>query len=263
MDRGVVLGQRSFGKGLVQNVIPLSYNSQMKLTVAKYYIPSGRCIQAIDYSHKDEDGHFSKIPDSLVNEFETMNGRKVYDGGGIEPDIRMQPRKYSRILISLLSRFLIFDYATSFVKENPEIGSPEEFEITDEIYDDFREFLADKEYDYVTACEEKLDDLKESATAEGSFEEIKGYYEQLRTAMLDHKKDDLISHRDEISELLKLEIVTRYYYQEGKVRASLRSDPEIRRAIQILLDPVTYESILKGTYTEEAIGVEADSGDKG
>jgi carboxyl-terminal processing protease len=263
MDRGVVLGQRSFGKGLVQNVIPLSYNSQMKLTVAKYYIPSGRCIQAIDYSHKDEDGYFSKIPDSLVNEFETMNGRKVYDGGGIEPDIRMQPRKYSRILISLLTRFLIFDYATSFVMENQEIGSPEEFEITDEIYNDFREFLADKEYDYVTACEEKLDDLKESATAEGSFDEIKEYYEQLRTAMLDHKEDDLISHRDEISNVLKLEIITRYYFQEGKVRASLRSDPEIKRAIQILLDPVTYESILKGTYTEEAIGVEAGSTDKG
>ena len=262
MDRGVVLGQRSFGKGLVQNVIPLSYNSQMKITVAKYYIPSGRCIQAIDYSMKDEDGYYTKIPDSLVNEFKTSHGRLVYDGGGIEPDISMPPMKYSRILTSLFTKFLIFDFATYFVREHPEIASPETFEITDGIYDEFVAFLSDKEYDYVTACEENLESLKKSAEAEGSFGAIEVQYDALKKAMIHNKEEDLITYRNEISNLLKMEIVSRYYYQEGKIKASLNSDPEIKRAIEILEDPVTYNSILDGTYTEENAS-KRDGNDKG
>lgn len=262
LDRGVVLGQRSFGKGLVQNVVPLSYNSQMKITVAKYYIPSGRCIQAIDYSMKDEDGYFTKIPDSLVNEFKTKNGRPVFDGGGIEPDLSIPPKKYSRILSSLFTKFLIFDYATAFVLEHPEIASPEEFEITDEIYEDFTAFLSDKDYDYVTACEENLKKLQQSAEAEGSYEAIKLQFEQLQEAMNHNKEEDLITYREEISDLLKLEIVTRYYYQEGKIRASLNGDPEVSRCIEILEDPATYNSILDGSYTEEKADSK-DPGDKG
>jgi len=260
MDRGVILGQRSFGKGLVQNVVPLSYNSQMKITVAKYYIPSGRCIQAIDYSHKDEDGYFTKIPDSLVNEFKTMKGRVVYDGGGIDPDIKMKPVKYSHILTSLFTKFLIFDYATKFVREHPDIPAPEEFTITDEIYSDFVDFLSDKEYDYTTACEEKLDELKESATKEGSFDAIEEQLLSLQKAMKHSKEEDLVTHKTEISKLLKMEIVSRYYYQEGKIRASLDIDPEIKRAIEILEDPATYNSILDGRYSKEKAA--KDSGDK-
>jgi carboxyl-terminal processing protease len=251
MDRGVVLGQRSFGKGLVQNVVPLSYNSQMKITVAKYYIPSGRCIQAIDYSHKDEDGYFTKIPDSLVNAFKTKKGRVVYDGGGIEPDIKMDPVKYSRIITSLFTKFLIFDYATKFTMEHPEIPSPEEFRITDDIYDDFVAFLSNKEYDYTTACEDKLAELKNSATAEGSFDAIEEQFLLLQKAMEHNKEEDLVTHKAEISQLLKMEIVSRYYYQEGKIRASLDSDPEIERAIGILQDPAIYNSILDGSYPGE------------
>ena len=251
MDRGVVLGQRSFGKGLVQNVIPLSYNSQVKVTVAKYYIPSGRCIQAIDYSMKDDDGHFTKIPDSLVNEFSTQNGRPVFDGGGIEPDICMQPRKYSQILSSLFTKFLIFDYATKYVMAHPEIDSPEEFQVDDDMYNDFITFLSDKDYDYTTAAERSLKALKESAVDEGYYDAVKEQYEALKVAIMHSKEEDLLTYRNEISEILKMEIVTRYYYQEGKIRASLSSDPDINRAIRILEEPATYQSILEGTYSEE------------
>jgi len=251
MDRGVVLGQRSFGKGLVQNVIPLSYNSQVKVTVAKYYIPSGRCIQAIDYSMKDDDGHFTKIPDSLVNEFSTQNGRPVFDGGGIEPDICMQPRKYSQILTSLFTKFLIFDYATRYVMAHPEIDSPEEFQVDDEMYNDFITFLSDKDYDYTTAAERSLKALKESAVDEGYYDAVKEQYQALKVAIMHSKEEDLLTYRNEISEILKMEIVTRYYYQEGKIRASLSSDPDINRAIRILEEPATYQSILEGTYSEE------------
>ena len=251
MDRGVVLGQRSFGKGLVQNVIPLSYNSQVKVTVAKYYIPSGRCIQAIDYSMKDDDGHFTKIPDSLVNEFSTQNGRPVFDGGGIEPDICMQPRKYSQILSSLFTKFLIFDYATKYVMAHPEIDSPEEFQVDDDMYNDFITFLSDKDYDYTTAAERSLKALKESAVDEGYYDAVKEQYQALKVAIMHSKEEDLLTYRNEISEILKMEIVTRYYYQEGKIRASLSSDPDINRAIRILEEPATYQSILEGTYSEE------------
>jgi len=251
MDRGVVLGQRSFGKGLVQNVIPLSYNSQVKVTVAKYYIPSGRCIQAIDYSMKDDDGYFTKIPDSLVNEFSTQNGRAVFDGGGIEPDIHMDPRKYSQILTSLFTKFLIFDYATRYVIAHPEIDSPEGFQVDDEMYNDFITFLSDKDYDYTTPAEKSLKALKESAVDEGYYDAIKEQYEALKVAIMHSKEEDLLTYRKEISEILKMEIVTRYYYQEGKIRASLSSDPAINRAILILEEPATYQSILEGTYSEE------------
>jgi len=251
MDRGVVLGQRSFGKGLVQNVIPLSYNSQVKVTVAKYYIPSGRCIQAIDYSMKDDDGYYTKIPDSLVNEFSTQNGRAVFDGGGIEPDIHMDPRKYSQILTSLFTKFLIFDYATRYVIAHPEIDSPEGFQVDDEMYNDFITFLSDKDYDYTTPAEKSLKALKESAVEEGYYDAIKEQHEALKVAIMHSKEEDLLTYRKEISEILKMEIVTRYYYQEGKIRASLSSDPEINRAILILEEPATYQSILEGTYSEE------------
>lgn len=262
MDRAVVLGQRSFGKGLVQNVVPLSYNSQMKITVAKYYIPSGRCIQAIDYSMKDEDGYFTKIPDSLLNEFRTKNGRPVFDGGGIQPDISMKPQRYSQILTSLFTKYLIFDFATKFVMDHPTIPAPEEFVITDQIYEDFTSFLEGKDYDYTTRGEEELEDLKKTAVREGYFDAIATQYDALKTAMMHNKEEDLITYRDEICELLKLEIVSRYYYQEGKVKASLGMDPEVERATGILEDQELYRSILDGTYMEPEAGNEGNEAKK-
>jgi carboxyl-terminal processing protease len=264
LDRGVILGQRSFGKGLVQNVVPLSYNSQMKITVAKYYIPSGRCIQAIDYSMKDEDGYFTKIPDSLLNEFQTKNGRIVYDGGGIEPDVYMEPLKYSQILMSLFTKFLIFDYATQFMLSEDEIASPEDFYISDEVYAEFIEFLADKDYDYTTRGEKSLEDFKKAAMAEGYFDAISGQYEKLKEAMIHNKEEDLITYQEEIKNLLKMEIVSRYYYQEGKIRAALNSDPEVKRATEILEDPALYQSILDGSYIQDkAASEETDDKDQG
>ncbi len=261
MDRGVVLGQRSFGKGLVQNVIPLSYNSQMKITVAKYYIPSGRCIQAVDYSMKDEYGYYTQIPDSLVNEFNTRNGRPVFDGGGIEPDICMKPRKFSQILTSLFSKFLIFDYATKYTLEHPSITSPEEFSISDSDFDDFVSFLANKDYDYTTRGGEKLSELKDAAIKEDYFKAIEPQYELLKQAMIHNKEEDLVTYKHEIKELLRMEIVSRYYFQEGRIRTALRHDPEIKQAIEILEDPLTYKSILNGTYSGEK-AVSGDNKDK-
>lgn len=264
MDRAVVLGQRSFGKGLVQNVIPLSYNSQMKVTVAKYYIPSGRCIQAIDYSMKDEDGYFTKIPDSLVNEFKTKNGRQVFDGGGIEPDISLEPVKYSPILQSLFTKYLIFDYATLFERQHPDIPSPESFRITDEIYDDFVAFLSGKDYDYTTTAEKKLMELSKAARAEGSYDAIESQYEQLKAAMMHNKEEDLITYREEISKLLRMEIATRYFFQEGKIRASLDKDAEIEKAVEILSDEDTYTSVLDGTYRQnKAVQQDKQGKDRG
>ncbi len=251
LDRAVVLGQRTFGKGLVQNVIPLSYNSQMKVTVAKYYIPSGRCIQAIDYSHKDDNGFSTKIPDSLINEFQTENGRLVYDGGGIEPDISMDARKYSDIAFSLLTKYHIFNYATDFYLNNPEIPQVEEFEINDEIYNEFVAYLNDKDYDYITRSEKKLEELKKVAIKENYFEAIEEEYNTLKEAMIHDKEADLAKHKDQINDILRLEIISRYYYQKGKVISALKNDDEVDEAIRILEDKGLYDSILNGTYTTE------------
>ncbi|MCK4360390.1 MAG: S41 family peptidase, partial [Bacteroidales bacterium] len=231
LDRGVILGQRTFGKGLVQNVIPLSYNSKVKVTVAKYYIPSRRCIQAIDYSLKDENGHFNKIPDSLITAFKTQNGRTVYDGGGIEPDIKLKPLKYSNIATSLFIKFLIFDYANKFFRENPEIPPADEFIITDQIFDDFKNYISDKNYDYTTESEKTLEKLKKYAEKEKYFDAIQSEYETLKMKMKHDKDEDLNKYKDQIKELIKIEIVSRYYYQKGKIIASIANNPEIKEAM--------------------------------
>jgi len=249
-DRGVIIGQRTFGKGLVQNVIPLSYNSKAKVTVAKYYIPSGRCIQAIDYSLKDVNGHFNKIPDSLITAFKTQNGRIVYDGGGIEPDVKLKPLKYSNIAASLFVKFLIFDYATKFCSENQEIPPADKFVITDKIFDDFKNYISDKDYDYTTESEKTLEKLKKHAEKEKYFDAIQSDYETLKMKLKHDKDEDLNKYKDQINELLKIDIVSRYYYQKGKIIASIADDPEIKEAMEILENKTLYESILNGTYKQ-------------
>lgn len=250
-DRGVVLGQRSFGKGLVQNVLPLSYNNQVKVTVAKYYIPSGRCIQAIDYSHKDEDGNFGKIPDSLVTAFKTEKGRLVYDGGGIEPDVLITPLKYSSIVRNLASQYLIFDYATKYTFQNDSIPPPDKFEIDNTRYNDFKEFVKEREFTYTTESEYVLKKLKDQCSKEMYFEQIKNDYDALAKQLNEMKKNDLDNYSDIIKSLLKQEIVTRYYYDKGRIIASLASDPEILKASEIINDKATYDAILAGTYKKE------------
>jgi carboxyl-terminal processing protease len=250
LDRGVVIGHRTFGKGLVQNVVPLSYNAQMKITVAKYYIPSGRCIQAIDYSHKNKEGVFGKIPDSLIAAFKTKGGRTVYEGRGINPDIRTERKTYSNISLSLFSKYLIFDFATSFHLNHPTIPPADKFEITDSIFNSFVTFLSDKKYDYKTKTEEALEDLRKDAENEHYFNAIKPEYDALRKQMDTDKKSDLTKFKDQIEELMKQEIVSRYYYQKGKVISSLSTDQDIAEASRTLLNQEQYRSILAGTYKQ-------------
>ena len=251
LDRGVIVGQKTFGKGLVQNIIPLSYNAQLKITVAKYYIPSGRCIQAIDYFHKTKDGKSSKVPDSLKTAFKTKNGRTVYDGGGIEPDLHMTPRQYSSISTSLMTKFLIFDFATKFNQEHATIPPAKDFIITDAIYDEFTKFISKKEYDYTTKSEKLLKDLKEAAEKEKYFEAIKNDYDDLKSKMMHDKNKDLIKFKDDITTLLKDEIVSRYYFQKGRIESYIHSDPEVAKADSTLKDNDTYKAILKGTYAKK------------
>jgi len=251
LDRGVIIGQRTYGKGLVQNVIPLTYNSQVKITVAKYYIPSGRCIQSIDYFHKDENGNSGKIPDELISEFKTKNGRPVFDGGGIEPDVYLDPLKLSKISQTLITKYLLFDFANLFASKHSSIPAAEDFEVDDETYNELITFLKDKTYDYQTASEEALEKLKTDAEKEKYFDAIEEEYNTLKSKILHDKSADLITYKDEIRMILKDEIVSRYYYQKGRIIASLSDDPEIAKAIEVLQGSETYLAILDGRIKTE------------
>jgi carboxyl-terminal processing protease len=244
LDRGVIMGERTYGKGLVQNVVPLSYNTKLKVTVAKYYIPSGRCIQAIDYTHRNEDGSVGKVPDSLKTAFKTKNGRVVYDGGGIEPDIASEPYEYSDISACLISKYLIFDFATQYKMKHPEIAKAKDFEVPDDLFNEFVTYLNDKEYDYTTESERNLKELKESAEKEKYFDDFKVEYEALKNKMMHNKKADLIKFKSEIKELLKEEIVSRYYFQRGRIEVALQSDELVKKAIEVLKDNNRYKSLL-------------------
>lgn len=244
LDRAVIIGERTFGKGLVQNIIPLSYKTQMKVTVAKYYIPSGRCIQAIDYEHKDSAGFAGKIPDSLINTFKTRNSRLVYDGGGITPDIVVESPMVSNIAVSLVVRNLIFDYANKFKREHDTIPSAGDFVITPEIYTEFVSWLQDKDYDYTTRSEKLLTELKKTAEAEKYYEELSPEFTLLESKMMHNKHSDLQKFSAEIKSLLRNEIVSRYYFQKGRIEASVTEDIEMARAKEILLNPEEYNGIL-------------------
>lgn len=245
-DRGVIIGQKSYGKGLVQNVVPLSYNAKMKVTVSKYYIPSGRCIQAIDYSKKDVNGKAIKANDSLATAFKTKNGRTVYDMGGIKPDVIMPEKEYGRITTSLTEKFLIFDFATKYAAKYRGIKEPKDFDITDNIYKEFEQFLVEKKFEYTAKSEKTLENLKEIAIKEKYFNAISEEYEKLKKELAAHKTDDIQKFKEEIKLLIKLEIVNRYYFQSGEAEASIKGDKEIIKAVKIINDKNQYESILKG-----------------
>ena len=244
-DRAVIIGSRSYGKGLVQNIVELSYNSQMKVTVSKYYIPSGRCIQAIDYSHRDENGRAIKVPDSLKTAFRTRNGRTVYDGFGIEPDIDVETDYLSNIAIALLQKNLIFDYATDFYYKNKTIANPSEFRVTDEIYNDFKQFISDKEYDYSTTTEKTLKLLRETAKEEKYLSAIEQQLTELEKQLQSDKLVDLDKNKDEVKQLIESEILTRYYYEKGRTEGMLKYDPVLKQAVEVLSDRQRYNSILK------------------
>lgn len=246
LDRGIIVGQRSYGKGLVQTTRPLSYNTQLKVTTAKYYIPSGRCIQALDYSHRNEDGSVGKVPDSLMKKFTTKNGRVVYDGGGVLPDIVLEPVTYSQIARALNNKNMIFNFATKYKREHPTIPSVKEFQITDELFTEFTTYISDKDYEYSTHSEDVVKKFKETAEKEKYFKDVEAEYEALRTKLTHNKNEDLVTFKDEIKELLKEEIVSRYYYQKGRVESLLDRDPDVKEALSILADKNKYSSLLTG-----------------
>jgi carboxyl-terminal processing protease len=234
LDRAVIVGQRSFGKGLVQNILPMPYNSQMKVTVSKYYIPSGRCIQAIDYSHRDENGRALKVPDSLKTAFTTKSGRTVYDGFGIEPDVEVEPEYMSNIAIALTQKLLVFDYATLFYRTHESIPPADKFEITDDIYADFCHFLKGHNLTYSTSTERIIKQLRETAKQEKYNEAIEEQLKEMESKLATEKEDDLTKHRTEVCDMLKAEILTRYYFDEGRLEGMLKTDPVVLRAIKEL-----------------------------
>ena len=247
-DRGVIVGQRTFGKGLVQNILPMVYNTQMKVTVSKYYIPSKRCIQEIDYSKKTKNDTLAKN-DTLGPQFKTANGRIVYEGHGIQPDVKIEPEMLSTITAHLYAQNMIFKYANKFYREHKSIASPEEFEITDEIYDDFVKFVESQDFEYTSESERDFEELVKTAKLEGYYDNIKEYFDVLQKELKSHKDNDLSNNRKEISEILKMELVGRYYFQKGKIVSTLKEDVELNRAIEILLNANganEYENILKG-----------------
>ncbi len=252
LDRAVIVGQRTFGKGLVQTTRPLSYNTQLKITTAKYYVPSGRCIQALDYSHRNEDGSVGKVPDSLLTEFSTRAGRKVFDGGGILPDVSMDASKLSNISVSLLNKNLIFDYATRYRRAHPEIASVNDFVLTDADFNDFANFLSDKDYDYTTRSEKAMEDLKKNSEDEKYYTDIQREYEALKLKLAHNKQADVEKNKNEILQLLEEEIISRYYYQSGRIETALQHDAELKKAMEIIHDQSVYSSILKGSLKADA-----------
>jgi carboxyl-terminal processing protease len=251
LDRAVVVGQRSFGKGLVQTSRPLTYNTQIKITTSKYYIPSGRCIQAKDYSHRNEDGSVGTVPDSLIREFKTRNGRKVFDGGGVNPDVSLPLQEFAPVTRAIAGENVLFDFATDYRLKNTEIPAAKAFAVNDNIFEAFVKYIGDKEIKYETESEELLTKLKEAAEKEKYFESVQQEYNALKDKMLRDKKADIQKAKTEISELLADEIVSRYYYQRGRIENSFAKDEELKKAVDILKNKSFYDDILAGRYVEE------------
>lgn len=236
LDRAVIIGKRTFGKGLVQQTKDLVYNAKIKITVAKYYIPSGRCVQALDYSNKDEEGRVEKVPDSLITAFKTKNGRIVYDGAGVMPDIKTPDERFENVLVSLISKYHIFNYATQYALKHPQIAPAREFKLSESEYAEFLGYLKDKDYSYKTKSEIDLDELKKTAEEEKYYADIKTEYEALAARVAANKKDDISRHKASIKKYLEEEIVARYYFQTGRIEAALNGDEDLKEATRLLAD---------------------------
>lgn len=248
LDRGVIIGQRSFGKGLVQNIRSLSYNTQLKVTTAKYYTPSGRCIQAINYGERDETGAVIRIADSLRNQFYTRNNRLVYDGGGVQPDIEVAIKKDHLLTQELDKQGLIFDYATLFTDTHPAIVEPAKFQITDLIYDEFIRYIRKRKFDYTTQAHDQLSELETIIEAEAVRSDFDQELAALKWRLDQQKELDLNKYRDQISRVLRQTIIKRYYYNQGAIIASLDDDPEVKAAIKVLTNPDQYRRVLSGKH---------------
>lgn len=243
-DRGVLVGERTFGKGLVQATRPLPYNAQLKITTAKYYIPSGRCIQAIDYSHRNEDGSVGKIPDSLKVAFKTQNGRTVYDGGGINPDVTVDEKKYSHLLYNIINNNFMFEYATRYRAEHPTIEDPRNFKITDQEYQTFVTWLEAKDLSFSSQIDDAIEHLEKLSKDEKYYEGLEVSIETLKTKVSAIKKNYLVDYQEEVRYMLEEEIVSRYYLHQGMIEAAMDHDPVILEAQNVLNNPKRYSQIL-------------------
>lgn len=244
LDRAVLIGERTFGKGLVQNIRPISYDGHLKITTAKYYIPSGRCIQAIDYSHRNEDGSVGRVPDSLTHVFHTKSGRIVRDGGGISPDIDIKPKEGINITYYIYIQNMHFDFATKYVAEHPTIATPDKFSISKEDYKAFEDFLKEKDFHYTTETEKFYEQLLDLASYEGLDSIARPEFEALKQKLTPDISQALVTYKDDITDLLNMEIIKRYYFQKGEVQYSLRHDKELQKAKEILNDDTQLNELL-------------------
>jgi carboxyl-terminal processing protease len=244
LDRAVIVGHKSFGKGLVQKVYPMDYNTSMKITVSKYYIPSGRCVQNIEYFDRDTTKGGYKIPDSLAVAYKTKNGRTVYDKGGVEPDIAIPEETVPDVLSALIEEQAIFDFANDYRAKHETIAEADKFIVDDALYNEFLQYLKKNKYTYTTALEKKLEELKTTAEEEKSFSSIQNTYNQLKTQLENLKTQELTTYKADIARTLTQEIVSRYYYSTGKLINSLHHDRYIEEAKSVLLDPNRYKAIL-------------------
>ena len=244
LDRAVIIGNRTFGKGLVQTTRPLPYGAAMKLTTSKYYIPSGRCVQAIDYQHRNADGSAGRVPDSLTNVFYTEAGREVRDGGGIRPDIEVEPQKAANILYYLVNDNQIFDYATQYCLKHPTIAPANEFKLTDKDFQEFKEMVKQSDFKYDQQTGKLLKNLREIAEFEGYLEGATAEFEALEKKLQHDLEHDLNHSEKEIKQLLALEIIKRYYYQKGGIIEQLKDDPDLKAAIKVLQSPEEYIQLL-------------------
>lgn len=250
LDRAVIVGNRTFGKGLVQTTRPLPYGATMKLTTSKYYIPSGRCVQAIDYKHRNEDGSVGRIPDSLTTVFRTAAGRIVRDGGGVTPDITVEQEKLPNILYYLVNENLIFDYATQYCLKHASIAPAKDFEVTEADYNEFKEMVKKADFKYDQQTEKILKNLKEMAEFEGYLNDAKEEFEALEKKLKHNLDRDLTFFAKDIKRMIAVEIVKRYHYQKGGIIEQLKDDDDLKEAVRILTDKDAYHQILSAPATD-------------
>jgi carboxyl-terminal processing protease len=243
-DRAVIIGEKSFGKGLVQLSRPLSYNSQVKITTAKYYTPTGRCIQVMDYSHRRSDGSVGSVPDSLKKIFKTSRGRKVYDGGGIDPDILTSGTDIAAISQTLFVNGYIFDYATAYYLKHPNIAPASEFQLTDQDYNDFIAWMKPKSYNYRSPIEVQLAMITEEAKRQRTYNELRPHLEQLRAKLDESRRNDLQTFKDQIKSMIEEDIAAHYYLEKGSTEVGFKRDEDVRKSIEVLNDPISYKKLL-------------------
>ena len=251
MDRAVLIGQRSFGKGLVQSTRELPYNGSLKVTMSKYYIPSGRCIQQMDYSHRRADGSVGAIPDSLTSVFYTSKGRPVRDGGGITPDFKIEKPETPTMMFYLMTDFILTDFVADWSQKHKKIAPPEEFEVTDEDFESFKQYAKEKNFTYDRQSEKLLKNLKEVAKFEGFMDQDSTLFSALEAKLTPNLERDFDRNKEQIKDLLASEIMKRYYYQKGDLVQSLRNDEVLEKALEVLSDSALYEKTLSTPDKEE------------